>query len=166
MPTTSKLAIPYNVVTATPDVCRDDKAIADRIELLGTRARVTHTSAALGPSGNFNNETLANWTTGSWSYTPTQTGLCQIIAEFDVQTVAVGYGLGHVVLKRNATQIDLANVLYDVSPSSTRTFVRVAVPAKYLVDSGVAENMTIDVSTFSDSGSWRINSLIWRAVVD
>ena len=154
------------MVTATPDVCRDDKAIADRIELLGTRARVTHTSPALGPSGNFNNTIVANWATGSWSYTPTQTGLCQIIAEFDVQTVAVGYGLGQVVLKRNGAQVDLANILYDVTPNATRGFVRLAVPARYLVDSGGLENMTIDVATFSGAGSWRINSLIWRAVVD
>lgn len=32
MPTTAVQLIPYNVLTATPDVCRDDKAIADRLE--------------------------------------------------------------------------------------------------------------------------------------
>lgn len=121
----------------------------------------THSSATLGPSGNFNNTTQGNWTISDWSFTPTRDGYATITATLDTQDVTAGYGSASVYIKVGGVQVDSQTLRFEGPRLNTR--VTTLAPVK--VTEGVLASVTMDVACFSSAGAWKINALTWTAVV-
>ena len=153
----------------TPAVGDNDTSVATTKYVRDVLAEtpLQYQSAVLGPSGNFNNTAQAKWGTANYSFTSTRDGWATISGEFDLQTNATGYGLARVHLKANGVDIDSTVAMYDVGAlgGSHRVPLRFTARVPVRVTAGVAMPLALDVSCFSSSGSWKINTLQWLVTV-
>lgn len=100
MPTTAGQLIPYNVLTATPDVCRDDKAIADRLEAILNAYEGPSTAYTPTWTADTTNPTIGNGTING-SYKRLGAGGKLIYVQFQIlfgSTTAYGNGVYAVAL--------------------------------------------------------------------
>jgi hypothetical protein len=122
---------------------------------------LTYDGPFLGPSANFTNTAQASWTTADWSFTPSRDGWATISADLDTQDVTAGYGLATTYIRAAGVQIDGITIRFEGQRLSTRFTARK--PIRVTANTALA--LGLDVNQLFGSGSWKINSLVWRVTV-
>lgn len=139
-------------------------------EWVGNTTPVEYASGTgLGPQFTLS-PTWANWTTATYTFTPTRTGWADIGYDFDVQKLNVGFGAGYLRAKLDpgggnpGVLLGDVTVIFDVNARASgqwRSWQRRKLVA------GQTTTLSIDASSFQATPGtyqWQVNNLVWHVV--
>lgn len=116
-------------------------------------------SPGLGASPAFSNTSPAQYTTAAYTFTPSRSGWLSVGFDAEVATATAGWVAAYTsILISGSTVYDHQGVYYETSRMAVRFDSRVPV----WVTKNVGVPLTLNVSCFSGSGSWRLGSFGWK----
>lgn len=116
-------------------------------------------SPGLGASPAFNNTSAAQYTSAAYTFTPSRSGWLNVGFDADLASVTSGWITAYTsVLVNGSTASDHQGIVFETSRLAVRFDSRVPI----WVTKNVNVGLTLNVSCFSATGSWRLNSFGWK----